>query len=330
MKKTVTVSAPSNIALIKYMGKVDSSNNVPTNSSLSYTLPHLLSFVRMTLVEGPGQQDQWRPLVESGILSLNLNEKAQMKYLNFLNVLKQQFSISGSFLIESGNNFPSDCGIASSASSFAALTLAAAHFSEKKFSNTELAQESRRGSGSSCRSFFSPWSLWSKESVQELSFPQKELLHLLVVVDDGKKAVSSSEAHKRVVTSAYFSGRAERAEQRLQDLMAALSEDNWEKAYRTSWDEFEDMHQLFETSADSFKYKVSDSEKVLNDCKLVWNYKKDGPIVTMDAGANVHLLFKMEQKALAEKLYQYFSKNYRVIASPHFRHKESEVVHAEL
>ena len=50
---------PSNIALIKYMGKTDSSVNLPTNPSISYTLNHLLTRVELTEIDS---QDHWLPL----------------------------------------------------------------------------------------------------------------------------------------------------------------------------------------------------------------------------------------------------------------------------
>ena len=56
----IEVSAPSNIALIKYMGKQNSSSNVPTNASLSYTLENLRTTVRMDAISG--DKDQWAPL----------------------------------------------------------------------------------------------------------------------------------------------------------------------------------------------------------------------------------------------------------------------------
>ena len=58
--KRIEASAPSNIALIKYMGKTSESGNWPTNASLSYTLEHLRSFV--VLEPEGGEQDQWKPL----------------------------------------------------------------------------------------------------------------------------------------------------------------------------------------------------------------------------------------------------------------------------
>ena len=144
--------APSNIALIKYMGK--SEGNRPANSSLSYTLDHLVTEVR---IEDGAGHDQWLPLME-GRFSADVSEAGQRRFLEFFAEIKRVFKISGFYRLHSGNNFPSDCGLASSASSFAALTKATYELSKDKGqgpnrSDAELSRLSRQGSGSSCRSF---------------------------------------------------------------------------------------------------------------------------------------------------------------------------------
>ncbi|MCB0367824.1 MAG: hypothetical protein KDD68_20640, partial [Bdellovibrionales bacterium] len=53
-------TAPSNIALIKYMGKISHEENRPSNASLSYSLNHLRTAVEIVAIDG--KQDQWEPL----------------------------------------------------------------------------------------------------------------------------------------------------------------------------------------------------------------------------------------------------------------------------
>lgn len=314
----VLVSAPSNIALIKYMGKIEGSGNKPTNGSLSYTLENLRTFVRLT--EIGGDQDQWMPLVREDLQKIDLSEKGQVRFLKHLQNLKEKWGVKKNFLVESANNFPSDCGLASSASSFAALTLAAAQMfqkinpqpwgGDKKF----LSELSRQGSGSSCRSLFSPWALWQAEYAQPMAIPMTNLHHLVVIVEASKKEVSSSEAHKLVTTSPRFEGRVERAELRLKDLIQALCFNDWHMARQIVWDEFIDMHRLFETSSPSFTYMTGGSRKVLDDCQAFWNKWQDGPLVTMDAGANVHMLFRNDQLKSFEQYREFFKKDYKVLA----------------
>lgn len=313
-------SAPSNIALIKYMGKIDSNSNQPTNSSLSLTLNELRTVVRLSYREDL-KADQWQPLAGEGFSKLNLSEKSQGRFLKHLAYIKNLHHFRGNFLVESGNNFPSDCGLASSASSFAALTMAATaavkalQEKDEPQNPAEVAELSRLGSGSSCRSFFGPWALWFSEGVRPLEFPIGSVLHQVIIVEDEKKTVSSSEAHRRVVTSDLFEGRPERAEKRLAELMLAFKEKDWQRAYEISWAEFWDMHALFETSKPPFGYMTAGTLKVLRFLQDLWTEQKDGPIVTMDAGANVHLIYRQDQQVLAEKIKNHFSAEFKVFDS---------------
>lgn len=313
----ITGQAPSNIALIKYMGKIEGSGNKPTNASLSYTLPHLVTEVR--LHEIGGARDEWAPLRKDGFAAPELSEKGREKFLGHFARLKRAWDLRGSYRIESANNFPSDCGLASSASSFAALTRAAANLREEKNGTTSSAEEmsvlSRKGSGSSCRSFFAPWALWENEGAEPVELGYPDLLHAAVVISAETKGVSSSEAHLRVATSPRFEGRVERAHQRLRDLTGALKERNWAESYRLCRDEFIDMHELFETSAEPFKYRTRESADVTDACQHLWNFKNDGPLVTMDAGPNVHLLFRGDQRELADKMIEHFRKKHMTFTS---------------
>jgi diphosphomevalonate decarboxylase len=323
---TLENSAPANIALIKYMGKVDSVANRPTNSSLSWTLENLRSYVRLT-PQPTWTEDQWRPLSREGLVSLQLSEASISRFLKHFSFLKSEFDVNENFLIESGNNFPSDCGLASSASSFAALTKAAFDYFYQQnnskaldCSEIELAAYSRMGSGSSCRSFFGPWALWFKEGVRPLEFPMHSLLHQVIVVESTVKKVSSREAHRRVVTSPLFEGRNERAESRLANLLELLREgvenlDAWRRSYEIIWDEFWDMHSLFETSQEAFTYMTPKSHEVLKYFENLWKTRNDGPWITMDAGANVHVLYRFDQMELAREVENHFAPSLKVFSS---------------
>lgn len=322
---SVECSAPSNIALIKYMGKLEGSGNKPTNSSLSYTLNHLRSFVKITQFNA-GTEDDWQPLLTNQksekLDKIQLSETGKHKFLSHFNFLKNQWGIKNNFLIESANNFPSDCGLASSASSFAALTLAASEVFQKIkpqspsfYDVRQLSRWSRLGSGSSCRSFFSPWALWAGEGAEKIELPYQDLLHMVVIVEDTVKKVSSSEAHKKVVSSEMFKGRVERAQNRIQTLIHLLRSAKWTESYQIIWDEFWDMHLLFHTSRPAFFYINGGSLEVLNLCQNFWEVHKNGPLITMDAGANIHLLFRSQDLELMKNLSQLIqAKNYKIIS----------------
>ncbi len=305
--------APSNIALIKYMGKIDQAGNKPTNSSLSYTLDHLKTFVRIRLNNNL-TQDHWAPYIRNDLKPIELSVMGKEKFLNHFKMLKSEFQLLGFYNIESANNFSSDCGLASSASSFAALTKATYSMANKNliFTNFELSKLSRKGSGSSCRSFFSPWAIWKNDEAEPIDLPFGNLFHLVVLCDESVKSVSSSEAHKRVLTSDLFIGRPERAETRFKNIIENLQSKNWKNCFKICWNEFWDMHTLFHTSDPAFIYINASAQKALNDCLLFWNQQQDGPIVTMDAGSNIHLLFRDNQLDLINFYKNYFSANHKI------------------
>ncbi len=310
-----TASAPSNIALIKYMGKVGSGNN-SSNASLSFTLDHLKTFVEME----KSDQDRWEPLTLPGQPEPAISPQGQARFLKHLSLLKEKFGIKSSFLVRSNNNFPSDCGLASSASSFAALTLCAYQAAkdlkpEIDLTLTQLADLSRQGSGSSCRSLFTPWSLWDIQGAREVDLPYKNLLHQVVVISDQIKAVSSSEAHKRINSSLLASDRTGRAEKRLQELLAAIKKEDWKSSFELIWADFWDMHALFETSHPPFGYMSPGSLAALRVAQKPWQENGDGPWITMDAGPNVHLLYRPDQRTLATSIELELCSQFKVVSN---------------
>ena len=309
------------------MGKIENAGNFPTNTSLSYTLPHLKSYVQLEY-DDQFVVDEWEPLTSFGekkFAKLSLNEQGAERFIQHLERLKARFSFHGNFRIRSANDFPSDCGLASSASSFAALTKAAmialSELTKQERPNAEEAAEwSRRGSGSSCRSFFEPWSIWTPNRVSDVPELSNHgrLIHQVVVVNDTIKQVSSSQAHKRVTSSLLFAGRPQRADVRVYDFIKALSTDQWEVAFEIAWAEFWDMHALFETSQPSFGYMTAGSLEVLRFVRdTLWAKEADGPLVTMDAGPNIHLLYRDDHKGqkLANRVVKEFHQRYRIFAS---------------
>jgi diphosphomevalonate decarboxylase len=299
--------APANIALIKYMGKKDTELNLPDNSSLSYTLNNLLSSV--VLEKQAGKKDFWEPLSIPGGASFSLSVKAQQRFLQHLSRIKAHFNYDGAFIVRSSNNFPQGSGLASSASSFAALTLCAvrAICELKQIPLPPVSTQahlSRLGSGSSCRSFFSPWALWQGNKVDAIELPYSQLIHQVVIISHEEKQVSSSEAHQRVKSSYQYPTRSQRATDNLIVLLEALRTKDWHSAYQICWREFQDMHHLFVSCEQPFTYMTGATKLVLNKLQDLWQHHNDGPIVTMDAGPNIHLLYRPNQADMAQQFKQ--------------------------
>ncbi|WP_338521279.1 diphosphomevalonate decarboxylase [Candidatus Legionella polyplacis] len=315
--------APSNIALIKYMGKKNKINNLPINSSLSYTLNRFKSTVLLEYNKKI-KQDLWKPLSitktnhTKNIFLLSISE--QKRFLKHLSRIKSYFNYKGSFIVQSNNNFPISAGISSSASSFAALTkcaiLAISTIKQCPIpSITKQANISRMASGSSCRSFFSPWTLWKKNNlVLSPKINYNNLKHQIILIDKKKKYISSTQAHNLIETSTYFKTRHKRANNNLKKLFKAIKYKHWKNIYKICWEEFFDLHRLFITSKPSFSYINQKTENALLMLKELWKVKKDGPIITMDAGPNIHLLYRNDQTKLALNFKNYCIKqNYDIL-----------------
>lgn len=291
--------APANIALIKYMGKKNKDKKIPANPSLSYTLNHLRSYVSLEF--SSDKHDTWELLELPGLdNNFSLSASEQQRFLGHLAFLKEQFSYRGGLVVRSVNNFPHSTGLASSASSFAALTKCALLALSELTDTPELSIEdqaklSRHGSGSSCRSFFSPWALWDGEKVSAIDIPYDNLIHEVIIISHAPKVVSSSKAHELVETSPLYLSRIENATHNLHALLEAFRANKWADAYSICWREFQEMHALFSTSQQPFGYMTPDTHQILDRLHEEWKQTGDGPIVTMDAGPNIHLLYRSDQ-----------------------------------
>jgi diphosphomevalonate decarboxylase len=89
----------------------------------------------------------------------------------------------------------------------------------------------------------------------------------------------------------------------------------WREAFEICWAEFWDMHALFETSKPSFGYMTANTMAVLEKVKEFWSAHQDGPLTTMDAGANVHLLWRDDQWTQAQSLLKVLEKTFKVVSS---------------
>lgn len=143
--KTATAEAKSNIALIKYWGKRDRRLNLPSTGSLSMTLSSLGTRTTVTL-DGSLETDQ---LVLNGSPA---SEEARARMAGFLDRVRETAGFQERARVDSVNNFPTRSGLASSASGFAALSLAVTHAAGMAPEPERLAGLARLGSGSAPRS----------------------------------------------------------------------------------------------------------------------------------------------------------------------------------
>jgi diphosphomevalonate decarboxylase len=324
----VVAKAPSNIALIKYMGKKDESRNIPMNPSLSLTLSRFATVAELTSLDYQSSSKagmRWVTEIPKQIVpepgypwvASKWNEAAIARIDRFVARLSielppvlQRFGLSfrplTGFELRTANTFPQATGLASSASAFAAVTLAFAAaqcvepelfrqlLGEGPALRSALAAVSKLGSGSSCRSLLGPWVLWNEEQITPVSADLPEYADLVILFKASPKAVSSSEAHRRVSTSSAWRERPERAQQRCQELVKALESGNAAAVARLSWQDSWDMHHLFHTADPAFTYWEPETFAALKWLMTEQPSILPRPIVTLDAGPNLHMLVPLD------------------------------------
>jgi diphosphomevalonate decarboxylase len=145
--RAATAVAGTNIALVKYWGKRDAALNLPAAGSLSLTLDGLGT---RTTVRFVGTLDADRVTLNGGAAQ----PKEAARASKFLDRVRARAGIDARAEVTTENNMPTASGLASSASGFAALALAATRAAGLSLSPAELSELARLGSGSAARSIF--------------------------------------------------------------------------------------------------------------------------------------------------------------------------------
>jgi len=190
-RESFTARAHPNIALVKYWGKADPVANIPAVPSLSITLNDLET--RTTVRRSPDGRDHFRFQGKAG-------PRMESRVFACLDDLRRRTGFEGGLEVESENNFPTAAGLASSASGFAALVVAAAGLMGGSLDQDELADVARRASGSAARSLFggivelelTPDGPHPTRCRQLLPPGEWPLEVVVAVTDDTPKKISSS------------------------------------------------------------------------------------------------------------------------------------------
>ncbi|MBU6428920.1 MAG: diphosphomevalonate decarboxylase, partial [Cyanobacteria bacterium REEB65] len=154
----VKCRACANIALVKYWGKRDAALNLPATGSLSLTLAGLTTTTSVEFIGDTG--DAAAPGDEITLDAWPAAAEERDRIVRFLDHVRQVAGIRAPARVESVNDFPRAAGLASSASGFAALALAATRAAGLDLSRSELSALARQGSGSACRSVFGGFVEW--------------------------------------------------------------------------------------------------------------------------------------------------------------------------
>jgi diphosphomevalonate decarboxylase len=290
---TATAQSHPNIAFIKYWGNRDPQLVLPASGSISMNLAGLFTRTRVTFDPNLATDE------------LQINEKKtgspELKRVSdFLDLVRSMAGTSLCARVESSNNFPTGAGIASSASAFAALALAASRAVGLDLSEAELSRLARRGSGSACRSVPGGFVEWQAGHDDRSSYgfslaPAEHwaLVDCIAVVSLAHKETGSSEGHSLADSSPLQVARLAGAPNRLETCRRAILQRDFTTLAKVVELDSNLMHAVIQTSEPSLMYWQPTTIAVM---QAVLEWRRDGlpACYTVDAGPNVHVLCPAE------------------------------------
>ncbi|MFP9115765.1 diphosphomevalonate decarboxylase [Flavobacterium sp. RHBU_3] len=307
-----TWSAPSNIALVKYWGK--KASQIPANPSISLTLNNCKTVT--TLV--------FEKKEDNGAFSFDLlfegqpKESFRPKTEKFFERIREYlpFLSQYHFSIDTSNTFPHSSGIASSASGMAALAVNL--MSLERQLNPDMTQEhfdqkasflARLGSGSACRSVKGNVVIWGEHAETPGSTnlygveytPVADMFttyqDTILLVDKGEKQVSSTLGHDLMHGHPFAERRFAQAHENLTAIKQALATGDVETFIKITESEALTLHAMMMTSNPYFILMKPNTLQIINK---IWEFRAETGVpvcFTLDAGANVHVLYPEANKA---------------------------------
>jgi diphosphomevalonate decarboxylase len=301
---SATAVAHPNIALIKYWGDIDLDLHIPANGSISMSLNELIT--RTTVSFNPGLlQDQFMLNGEPTV------DKTFKRVSTFLNRVRQLAGIKSFAGVESQNNFAIGVGMASSASGFAALSLAASRAAGLELDEKALSRLARIGSGSACRSIPGGFVEWQAGNNDKDSYAHSiaplnhwDLVDCIAMVSQEEKQTSSNAGHPLATTSILQEARLADSPRRLSICRRAILERDFETLADIVELDSNLMHAVMITSSPPLLYWQPATMELMH---AVQAWRKEGLAVcyTIDAGPNVHVIcLSGQEERVTERLRQ--------------------------
>lgn len=299
---STTVIAPSNIAFIKYWGKKDDVLRLPANGSISMCTSGLLT--RTTVEFDESLTEDQVMINETEVLDFKKD-----KVSKHLDRVRKMTGKTTKAKIITTNNFPSSTGLSSSASGFAALSLAATRAIGLELSEKELSILARQGSGSACRSIPSGFVEWldgdtSEESYAYSMYPADywDICDVVAIVNQGPKDVSSTIGQESAETSPFFEPRKQHMKAKISEIKTYMKNRDFTPFGELLEAEALELHSIMLTSRPSLIYWEPGTVKLMKFCKQL---RKEGLEVyfTINTGQDVHLIVqKADVNRLQERL----------------------------
>lgn len=309
--------AHTNIALVKYWGKKDPQLIIPQTDSLSLTLDKFFTDTTVEFIESLKQDE----------LIIDDQPVAPQKMAKVTAVLNQVRSLSQQHYfakIISQNNVPMAAGLASSASAFAALALAASTAAGLHLSPRDLSRLARRGSGSATRSIFGGLVEWHAgvDDASSYAEPIMEQVDfgiemIAILIDTKQKKVSSRGGMQlSVTTSPLYPAWRKVVADDMQAMKAAILKRDINQMGHIAEENAMRMHALTMSADPAYTYFEGATIKAIN---LIKGLREQGIncYYTMDAGPNVKVIYDhQDRQRIIDKLAPVFGKDHLIIAQP--------------
>jgi diphosphomevalonate decarboxylase len=288
-----TANAGSNIAFVKYwgVGRGRQNRHLPLNPSVSMTLDVARTTTTVEFLPGLRTDD----------VRINARPAGPEAAQRVRRVLNRVRHIAGSkrfARVASVNHFPTSAGIASSASGFAALALAAGKAAGLPGNPKTLVPLTILGSGSACRSLYGGYVLWSppRAGQQGSTVRQLEnenhwrLVDLVVILSREQKPVPSEQGHLLAWTSPLLEGRLASLAKIVRKVKRAIQQRDLTALGASLESDALCMHAVMMTSRPPLLYWVPATIAVMNAVRELRVRKGLPCYFTIDAGPNVHVI----------------------------------------
>lgn len=297
-----TAVAPSNLAFVKYWGARDVERAIPRHPSVSMTLDRCCSRCTVeTTTEGEdevlivGEDGSPRPAPEAFAEPVRRHVER----------LRREAGGGPAMRVATRNNFPTGAGLASSASGFAALTLAVARVLDLDLSPEELSVRARMsGSGSAARSIPGGYVEWPPSDDGDLEGPARQiapaehwdLRNVIALVDSGEKEISSREGHERAGTSPHYRRRLQLVPERLSAVRGAIRDRDLPRLGPVLETEAVELHLVAMSSRPPIFYWSPGTLRVMEAVRALRSDEGIAAYFSIDAGPNVHVVCAPEEE----------------------------------
>lgn len=330
----VAWKSPSNIAFIKYWGKLP--NQIPANPSLSLTLEKCFTTTAITIYSLPNPVNS---VSFNFLFHGNEHPGFSDRIANYLNSLTDRFPFLNQyhFTIESENSFPHSAGIASSASAMSALALCLVTIDKRLADNNngdlyrKASEIARLGSGSAARSVFGEYATWGEienmpGSSNEFASPLNFQVHssflclrdTVLIIDNEKKKVSSSQGHSLMQNHPFAEPRFINARKNLLSLIKIMQEGNFAEFSQILELEALSLHAMMMTANPWYTLLAPNTLQLIQRIRDFRNQTGTKISFTLDAGPNVHVIYPADEDEkvkifIENELLQYTKDNYYIL-----------------